>query len=95
VRGALALFDAAHVGQWHCVEAHVRLNDAGQANGVFEAWIDGAVDAQKTGIDWVGAYSAYGINAVFVENYWNNGAPRAQERYFDNFVVSTQRIGCR
>jgi hypothetical protein len=31
---------------------------------------------------------------VFVENYWNTGSPVAQERYLDNLVVSTQRIGC-
>src|SRR5690606_16146937 len=39
-------------------------------------------------------YSAYGINALLLENYWNNGSPRQQERYFDNLVVSTQRVGC-
>jgi len=38
--------------------------------------------------------SAYGINAVFIENYWNKGAPVVQERYLDNFVVSRARIGC-
>lgn len=47
-----------------------------------------------TRLTWHGAVSEYGINTVFLEHYWNGGAPRAQERYFDNFVVSTQRIGC-
>jgi len=45
-------------------------------------------------LNWVGNYSAYGINAVFIENYWNKGAPVVQERYLDNFVVSRARIGC-
>ena len=45
-------------------------------------------------LQWHGSYSAYGINTVFLENYWNDGAPQPQERYFDHFVVSTQRIGC-
>ena len=94
VRGTTPIFDAAHVGQWHCVEAHIRLNDAGQANGIFELHVNGALEARKTGLNWVGSFSSYGINAVFLENYWNNGATRAQERYFDNFVVSTQPIGC-
>jgi hypothetical protein len=31
---------------------------------------------------------------VFVENFWNAGSPVAQDRYIDNFVVSTQSIGC-
>jgi hypothetical protein len=89
-----SVFDASHVGQWHCIETHVRLNDAGQANGVFELWIDGAPEAQRTGLDWVGSYTRYGLNAIFLENFWNAGSPAAQERYLDNFVVSTRPIGC-
>ena len=61
---------------------------------MFELWVDGASQARRTGLNWVGAFAAYGINAVFVENYWNLGSPQAQERYIDNFVVSTQPIGC-
>lgn len=94
VRGQTPLFGATAVGAWHCVEAHVRLNDAGQANGVFELWVDGALDAQKPGLNWVGGFNAYGINAVFFENYWNSGSPADQERYFDDLVVSTAPIGC-
>ena len=90
----LAVFAASNVGIWHCIEAHAQLNDAGSANGVFELWIDGASQGRRTTLNWLGSYSAYGINAVFFENYWNNGSPVAQERYFDNIVVSTQRIGC-
>lgn len=88
------MFDAARVGKWHCVEAHARLNDAALSNGVHELWIDGALEAQRTGLNFVGAYSTYGINAVLFENYWNAGSPVAQERYIDGLVVSTQRIGC-
>ena len=88
------IFDAAHVGDWYCIETHVRVNDPGQSNGVFELWINGKLEARATGLNWVGNYSAYGINALFLENYWNNGAPRQQERYFDNLVVSTKPIGC-
>ena len=52
------------------------------------------LDAQRTGLNFVGSYDAYGINALFFENYWNTGAPAAQERDLDNIVVSMQRIGC-
>lgn len=94
VRGDTPLFADAANDIWFCVEAHVRLNDPGQPNGVFRLWIDDTLDAEKTGLNWVGNYDAYGINVVFLENYWNNGSPQAQERYFDDFVVSTERIGC-
>ena len=93
-RGANPLFAESAVGQWYCVEAHARLNDPGQENGVFELWINGTPDARKTGLNWVGDFVTYGINAMFLENYWNAGAVQPEERYFDNFVVSTARIGC-
>jgi hypothetical protein len=93
-RGVTPLFDAARVGGWYCVEARVRLNDAGQANGAFEFWVNGGLEARAGSLNWLGGYSAYGLNAVFLENYWNAGSPAAQERYFDNFVVAPQRIGC-
>jgi uncharacterized protein YjdB len=88
------IFDAAHVGQWYCIEAHVKLNDAGQSNGVLEVHINGNLEAQRTGLNFLGSFNAYGLNAVFVENFWNAGSPVAQDRYIDNFVVSTQSIGC-
>ncbi len=93
-RGPTPIFDAAHVGQWHCIEARVRLNDAGQSNGVFHLWLDGTTEVSRTDLNWVGAYDAYGINTVSLDNYWNDGVPQAQERYLDNLVVSTERIGC-
>jgi hypothetical protein len=92
-RGETPIFDEAHVGEWYCVEAHVRLNDPGASNGVFEMWIDGSLDARATDLNWVGDYQEYGINAVFLENY-NGGSPQAQDRFMDRFVVSTERIGC-
>jgi hypothetical protein len=92
--GSTPLFDAEHVGRWYCIEARARLNDPGQENGVFQLWIDGNVEAQRAGLNWVGAFNDYGINALFLENHWDAGSPRAQERYMDNLVVSTARIGC-
>ena len=94
VRSAAPEEDQAHVGQWACYEYHVKLNDAGQSNGVFEFRVNGQISAQKTGMNWVGAYNTYGINAVFLENFMNTGAPAANQRTLDNFVVSTQPIGC-
>jgi hypothetical protein len=92
--GSTPVFDGAHDDRWLCVETHVRLNDAGTANGVHEYWIGDTLEARREGLNFLGPYAAYGINAVFLENYWNSGSPQAQERYFDGFVVSTKRIGC-
>lgn len=94
VQGITPIFDPNHTGQWHCIEVRMRLNDPGQSNGIFEFWINDKLEAQRANLNWVGSYQEYGINAIFLENYWNAGSPVSQERYLDNFVVSTQRIGC-
>jgi hypothetical protein len=93
-RGVTPIFAPQNADTWFCIEAHVRLNDPGQANGVQEFWINGRLEARRTGLDFVGTYTDYGINAIFLENYWNAGSPKPQERYFDSLVVSTQPIGC-
>lgn len=93
-RGATPLFSDANKGKWHCVEARVKLNEAGQSNGVFQLWVNGELDVSRTDLNWIGSYNGYGINAVFLENYWNAGTQVEQSRYMDNFVVSTAPIGC-
>ena len=93
-KSTTSIFSAENLGRWRCIETRVRMNDAGQSNGVFTIWVDGTQTLSRTDLNWVGSYDAYGINTVSLENYWNDGAPQAQERYFDNLVVSTERIGC-
>lgn len=93
-KGITPIFATEFADTWYCVEAHVRLNDPGESNGVQEFWIDGRLEARREGLNFVGSYTDYGINAIFIENYWNSGSPKEQERYFDNFVVSSERIGC-
>lgn len=93
--GLSPLFNGTYEEKWVCVETHVRLNDAGEANGIHEFWVDDKLEARREGLDFVGSYKAYGINAVFFENHWNSGSPVLQERFFDNIVVSTRKIGCK
>lgn len=92
--GTTPLFSSANADQWFCVEAHVKLNTPGQSDGIFELWVNDNLEASRNDLDWVGNWSGYGINAVYFENHWNAGSPITQERYFDNIVISTQRIGC-
>jgi hypothetical protein len=94
VRGNIPLFSTENSGKWFCVEAQVKLNDPGENNGIFRLWINDELQAEKTRLNWIGSYDKYGINTLFVENYWNTGSPVNQERYFDNVVISTERIGC-
>src|SRR3989449_6168279 len=57
--GVTPLFDASHVGQWYCVEAHAQLNDAGLSNGMFEFWING--DRKSTRLNSSHGYISYAV----------------------------------
>ncbi len=92
-QGDYQIFDTAEAGRWVCVEARVRLNTPGLSDGVFTLYIDGQIEVHRADLNWVYSWQDYGINAVFLENYWNIGSPVAQERYFDDFVISTSYIG--
>ncbi len=88
------VFADENLGEWQCVEAYVRVNDPDLSNGTFRLFVNDQLEVSIQGLNWVGNYSDYGLNAIFLENYWNSGSPTTQARYMDNFVVSTARIGC-
>ena len=80
-------------GYWVLVEARAKLNTPGKNDGVCQLWIDGRLEAERLNLNFRGSYTKHGINAVFLESYWNTGSPKSQGRWYDNFVVSTQPIG--
>ena len=93
--GRTPLFNAANAGKWFCIEVHMKLNSPDAADGLFEYWIDDRLEAQRPALNWIGDYRDYGINAVYLEQYWTSVPfTLVQQRYWDNFVVSTGRIGC-
>lgn len=87
------IFNTAESGRWVSVEGHVKLNTPGKSDGVFELYIDGQVEVSRRTLNWVYSWNDYGINAVFLENYWGIGSLVKQERFFDDFVISTSYIG--
>lgn len=93
------MFSTAHAGRWFTVEAHIKLNTPGLSDGICEFWINDTLQVSKTNLNWHGTWNAnpdhYKINAILLENYWNRGSPVMQERYIDNFIISTKRIGGR
>jgi hypothetical protein len=97
-KGTTDLFSDANGGKWFCVIAHAKLNTPGISDGVFEFWIDDKLQAGSYNLNWHGNWNAdpknYMINAVLFENYWNNGSPQLQERYFDNILISSKPIRC-
>lgn len=87
------LHSAQESGRWVCVEARAKLNTPGKKDGLNQLWIDGRLEAERKNLDWRGDYTGHGINAVFLESYWNDGSPVTQSRWIDNFVISTKPIG--
>lgn len=85
-------------GQWHCVEVRVQLNTPQEPfdDGEFQLWIDGVpqISQSRQRLYWRGAADKWGINGIQLESYWNRGSPRTQSRYFDDFVISREPIGC-
>lgn len=94
MKGVTPVYSSANADTWFCVEAHVRLNTPGQSDGVLEFFVDGQLEARLQGLNLVGSWQDYGINAISLENYWNGGAPGTRERFRDNLVVATAPIGC-
>ena len=79
--------------RWVCVECRAKLNAPGQKDGLNQLWIDGRLEVERGNLDWRGNYDRHGINAVFLETYWNKGSPATQSRWIDNFVISSKPIG--
>lgn len=80
-------------GYWVLVESMVKLNTPGKNDGLCRLWIDGRLEAERNNLNLRGSYTQHGVNAVFLESYWNSGAPKTENRWFDNFVISTNPIG--
>ncbi len=91
--GKFPVHATEEAGRWICVEARLKLNTPGKADGVGQLWVDGVLDAERTNMDYRGAYEERTINAVMLEAYWNDGSPVDQYRWYDDFVVSTKPIG--
>lgn len=80
-------------GAWVLVECRAKLNTPGKSDGVNQLWIDGRLECERRNLNFRGNYTEHGINAVFLEAYWNDGSPVTQSRWYDNFVISTKPIG--
>jgi hypothetical protein len=87
------IFSTDESGYWVLVESRAKLNTPGENDGINQLWIDGRLEAERLNLNFRGSYTKHGINAVFLESYWNTGSPKTQGRWFDNFVISTRPIG--
>ncbi len=78
--------------QWNLYEVEIKLNSPGNTDGLYRMWINNQLMVERTNVDLRGNTSDK-INEVMLDAYWNTGASATLERFFDNFVISTERIG--
>ena len=66
------------------------LNTPGNADGSTRLYIDGVLDIEKTGLNFVGRWTGYGINTCRWENYRTDGIAVSNNRMYDNLLVTGQ-----
>ncbi len=91
-RGTTPLYGAAAAGQWHCHEMHVRLDDAGESNGVFEVFVDGDPEIEMDELPFVRNWDGAALNTLRFSAVGNVAVPL--HHYIDDVVVSHTRVGC-
>lgn len=92
VLGESPLYGDERAGQWQCHEMHVRLDDAGMANGVLELWVDGNLEVDIQGLEYVGSWDEAGLNTVRFASFWNDQT--GLDHHVDDVIVATEPVGC-
>ena len=85
--------------QWYCIEAHVKMNTAGQPDGFFEIFVDGTKTVAQYNRTFRGPNATNGPNndnygaatLNVIRHYTQVGAGN---RYTDDLAVGNTRIGC-
>ncbi len=90
-------------GRWHHIELHVKLNTPGNLDGLLEGWLDGNLAYHSSGASGVRGAGEQDrkLNYIFFSTFFGgSSAPETQWQpkrdvyaSFDDFVVSTGRIG--
>jgi hypothetical protein len=81
-----------NLDQWVYFEVEIKLNTVGKSDGLYRMWVNDKLEVERTNVDLRGNTNLP-INEVTLDTYWNGGAPTNLVRYYDNFVIATQRIG--
>lgn len=90
IAGATATFTP---GEWHRVLHHLRMNTPGQADGVLEAWFDGAPALARTDMLYRPTGGTFQIDALYFSTFFGGSdatwAPTTDQiADFDDFVIT-------
>jgi len=70
----------------------VKVNTAGNSDGAYRFWADDTLIVERENVDLRGN-TGDKINEFMLDCYWNGGSPAEQNRYYDNLVIATEKIG--
>lgn len=80
--------------RWTSIEQYIKLNQPGQSDGEFKAWVDGRLAVVRKGLRW------RDVPTLRIESVWLNifhggtaNADRDLTLYLDNLVIARQYIG--
>jgi len=80
--------------QWYCIEAEIKANTPGIADGEERLWVDGIKVVEVTGITFRAAGYARGIQKMQVGDQADTVNLAVDEyRYWDDVVISASYIG--
>lgn len=85
-------------GRWEYIEIYYKLNTPGSANGIMKGWVNGVQRGQKNNVEFRGAAEdQVKLNQLFFSTFFGGNQTYAplsnQYAWFDDFRVSTSRIG--
>lgn len=81
--------------QWFCLEMMMKVNAVGQKDGEMAYWVDGVLATEKKDMGFRTA-SALQLNMARLQHYNETSDVNGHSNrvWFDDVVVSTERIGC-
>jgi hypothetical protein len=79
-------------GNWHTWEFHMKYNDDGQNNGIYEVWYDGTQVLGATGVNNRSINSPKYVRAIQLGGWNQNYGGKPYNIYYDNVVISTTRV---
>jgi hypothetical protein len=83
------------VGEWFCFEMMLQANTPNEHDGVMAYWINGALGHQVDAMMWR-TVPELALNRVGLQHYieTEDANGHSNRVWFDDVVVSTERIGC-
>jgi len=84
-------------GTWHRIENYIKINTPGQYDGIIKGWFDGELALERTGMRFR-TVDTWAVNSFFFQTHFGGSGSEWEPKtdqyiYFDEFVVSTERLG--